>query len=145
MNVQNTLSCLVSRSAERNELEAEEVVQDMPDRLGMHQAAENDLEDCSLTMRYTVEEGELQGKFEDIDKRLADKAELEAKLKELGGVVNPIMLKGGQAAETEAKQEEFEGVDDPINMKYYKRESALAEGRLRNKFEDGDSEKIEQH
>merc|ERR1719350_2378773 len=55
--------------------------------------AKNGLENYCFTMRNTLQEEKLKEKFEGDDK---DK--IEAKQKELEGVVNPIMMKVYQAA-----------------------------------------------
>merc|ERR1712166_615606 len=77
--------------------------------------AKNGLENYCFTMRNTLQEEKLKDKFEGDDKdkiekavqetldwldknQLAEKDEFEAKQKELGGVVNPIMMKVYQAA-----------------------------------------------
>merc|ERR1712087_1096149 len=77
--------------------------------------AKNGLENYCFTMRDTLSEEKLQGKFEGDDKdkiekavqetldwldknQLAEKEEFEAKQKELEAVVNPIMMKVYQAA-----------------------------------------------
>merc|ERR1712226_1555142 len=77
--------------------------------------AKSGLENYCFTMRNTLSEEKLQGKFEGDDKdkiekavqetldwldknQLAEKEEFEAKQKELEGVVNPIMMKVYQAA-----------------------------------------------
>merc|ERR1719401_361871 len=77
--------------------------------------AKNGLENYCFTMRNTLQEEKLKDKFEDGDKekiesavqetldwldknQLAEKDEVEAKQKELEGVVNPIMMKVYQAA-----------------------------------------------
>merc|ERR1712194_655089 len=77
--------------------------------------AKNGLENYCFTMRNTLQEEKLAEKFEAGDKekieqavqdtldwldknQLAEKDELDAKQKELEGVVNPIMMKVYQAA-----------------------------------------------
>merc|ERR1712083_946708 len=77
--------------------------------------AKNGLENYCFTMRNTLQEEKLKDKFEAGDKdkieaavkealdwldknQMAEKDELEAKQKELEGVVNPIMMKVYQAA-----------------------------------------------
>merc|ERR1712072_978026 len=77
--------------------------------------AKNGLETYCFTMRNTLQEEKMQGKFDPDDKdkiekavqealdwldrnQLAEKDEFEAKQRELEGVVNPIMMKVYQAA-----------------------------------------------
>merc|ERR1712146_383249 len=60
--------------------------------------AKNGLENYCFTMRNTLQEEKLKDKFEGDDKDKIEKDELEAKQKELEGVVNPIMMKVYQAA-----------------------------------------------
>merc|ERR1739848_534099 len=71
--------------------------------------AKNGLENYCYSMKNTLQEEKLQDKFEAGDKDKIEKAvqetldwldkdELEAKQKELEGVVNPIMMKVYQAA-----------------------------------------------
>merc|ERR1711897_13236 len=69
--------------------------------------AKNGLENYCFTMRNTLQEEKLKEKIECavqetldwLDKnQLAEKAEFEAKQKELEGVVNPIMMKVYQTA-----------------------------------------------
>merc|ERR1712028_259211 len=77
--------------------------------------AKNGLENYCFTMRNTLQEEKLKDKFEGDDKdkiekavqetidwldknQLAEKDEIEAKQKELEGIVNPIMTKVYQAA-----------------------------------------------
>merc|ERR1712165_164960 len=77
--------------------------------------AKNGLENYCFTMRNTLQEEKLKGKFEAGDQekienavqetldwldknQLAEKDEFEGKQKELEGVVNPIMMKVYQAA-----------------------------------------------
>merc|ERR1712054_192147 len=55
--------------------------------------AKNGLENYCFTMRNTLNEEKLKDKFEG-----DDKDEIEAKQKELEGIVNPIMMKVYQAA-----------------------------------------------
>eukprot|EP00969_Alexandrium_andersonii_P016232 710879-Alexandrium_andersonii.AAC.1 len=75
-------------------------------------------------MRYTVKEGELQGMCDGIDMQLAEKAGLEAGLKQLEGADAPINMVCCERVcaldacnELDAKlKEEAEESDVPINM-----------------------------
>merc|ERR1711977_429706 len=88
--------------------------------------AKNGLENYCFTMRNTLQEEKLKEKFEGDDKdkiekavqdaldwldknQLAEKDELEAKQKELEGVVNPIMMKVYQSAGGEGGMPDMSG------------------------------------
>eukprot|EP00969_Alexandrium_andersonii_P345830 15286482-Alexandrium_andersonii.AAC.1 len=79
-----------------------------------------------------AKQGELEGADDPINMLLAEKAELDAKLKQLGAVASTDKWCISQAAKSEAKHGELESAENPINTKGCERECALAEGTLQN-------------